>query len=124
MSFLGFGRGEDPGLQRQRQAIAHVLVEFRALEHRFGGVPELKASFAAVWEEAPEIDDLAAKLALMREQVEILQNRADQAKAELPNFDAPITWLAQQIGYGQGLLEKLAVTLVTKQGLAASRERG
>jgi hypothetical protein len=86
-------------------------------------VPELKASFAAVWEEAPEIDDLRAKLPLMREQVEILQNRADQAKAELPNFDEPITWLAQQIGYSQGLLEKLAVTLATKRGLAASRER-
>ena len=123
MSFLGFGRREDPGLQRQRQAIAHVSTEFRALEHQFEGLPELKASFASVWEDAPEIDDLAAKLPLMREQVEILQSRADQAKAELPKFDEPITWLAQQIGYGQGLLEKLAVTLVTKQGLAASRER-
>ena len=121
MSFLGFGRRQDPGLERQRQAIAHVSAEFRALEHQFEGLPELKASFASVWEDAPEIDDLGAKLPLMREQLEILQSRVDQARAELPKFDEPITWLAQQIGYGQGLLEKLAVTLVTKQGLANSR---
>jgi hypothetical protein len=124
MSFLGFGRRGDPGLERQRQAIAHVSAEFRALEHQLEGLPELKASFAAVWDDVPQIDDLAAKLPLMREQLQILQNRADQAKAELPKFDEPITWLAQQIGYSQGMLEKLAVALVTKQGLAASRERG
>jgi hypothetical protein len=122
MGLLGFGRRADAGLQRQRQAIAQVSAEFANLDERFAGLPELRASFASVWEDAPEVEELGAKMPKMRELIGMFQLRADQAKGELQNFDEPITFLAREIGYGQGLLEKLSVTLLTKQGLAASRD--
>lgn len=122
MGFLGFGRREDPGLERQRQAVAHVSAELEALEHQLGGLPDLQASFASVWEDAAELDDIQAKLPTIREFVGLAHSRVMMATAELPNFDEPLTMIAREIGYGQGLLEKLAVTLMTKQALAASRE--
>jgi hypothetical protein len=122
MSFLGFGRRVDPGLDRQRQAVAHVSAEFAALEQQLAGLPELKASFASVWEDVPELGEVQTKMSSMRELISLLQSRAAAARSELSNFDEPITMVAREIGYGQGLLENLAVTLVTKRGLAASRE--
>ena len=124
MSFLRFTPRKDPGLERQRQALTHVATELAALEHQLGGLPELKASFAAVWEDMPQLDELQTRLPTMRELLGLLQARAKQAAAELPNFDEPLKMIAHEIGYGQGLLEKLAVTLMTKQGLAGPPGHG
>jgi hypothetical protein len=123
MSFLEFGRGVNPALERQRHVLAGIAAAFDAFEHELGGLPELKASFADVWEDVPGLDDIQAKLPAMRELLVLLQSRAKAATAELPNFDEPLKMIGYEIGYGQGLLEKLAVTVVTKQGLAASRDR-
>lgn len=124
MSFLGFGKREDPGLERQRQGIALVSAEFKALQNQLAGLPELKASFASVWEDVPELDEVQAKMPAMADLIGMLQSRAETAKAELANFDESITMIAREVGYGQGLLEKLSVTLLTKQGLVASPDRG
>jgi hypothetical protein len=123
MSFLGFGRRVDPRLERQRHALAQIAAEFDAFEHRLAGLPDLKASFADVWEDVPHLDEVQGKIGAMRELLGVLQSRAKAATAELPNFDEPLNMIGYEVGYGQGLLEQLAVTLVTKQGLAESRER-
>ena len=123
MGFRGFGRRTDPNLERQRRGIAHVATEFADLERRFGGLPDLKVSFAGVWEDVPEVEEIRAKLPTMGEMIGLMQSRADIANAELPDLNDALTMLAREIGYGQALLEKLTVTLMTKQGFAASRDR-
>lgn len=120
MSFLGFGRRVDSGLERQRHVLAQIAAEFDTFEHQLAGLSELKASFADVWEDVPQLDDIQAKLPTMRELLGLLQSRAKNATAELPKFDEPLNMIGYEVGYGQGLLEKLTVTLMTKQGLAAS----
>jgi hypothetical protein len=120
LSFLGFGRRKDPGLERQRQAIKHVATVFQDLEHRMAGVADLRVSFAAVWQEPKAINEAQAKLPAMRELIRLLQLRADQATKELPKFDEPLTLLAHDIGYAGGLLENLVVTLTTRQAMVNS----
>lgn len=111
---------KDPGLERQRQAIKHVATAFEELEHRMAGVADLRVSFAAVWEESPAINEAQAKPPAMRDLIGVMQQRADQATKELPKFDEPLTLLAHDIGYAGGLLEKLVVTLTTRQAMVNS----
>ena len=117
MSLLGFGRPKDPGLERQRQAIKEITVAFEEIENRLASVADLRVSFADVWEEVPQINEAQAKIPSMRELIGLLQLRADQATKELPKFDENIRMLAHEIGYAGGLLEKLVVTLTTKQAM-------
>lgn len=120
MSFLGFGRRRDPGLERQRQAMKHVAKAFEELEHRMAGLTDLRVSFAAVWQESAAINEAQAKLPAMRELIGVMQLRADQATKELLKFDDSLTLLAHEIGYAGGLLENLVVTLTTRQAMVNS----
>jgi hypothetical protein len=83
LSFLGFGRRKDPGLERQRQVVKEIGVAFEEIENRFASIADLRASFAGVWQDVPEINEVQAKFPSMRELIRLLQSRADQATKEL-----------------------------------------
>jgi hypothetical protein len=123
LSFLGFGRRKDPGLERQRQAIKKIGVAFEDIEHRFASIADLRVSFASVWQEVRAINEAQAKLPAMRELIGLLQLRADQATKELPKFDENIMLLADEIVYADRLLQDLVVTLTTKQAMVNSRPK-
>ena len=120
MSFLGFGRRKDPGLERQREALRTVTLGFRDMEARLAGVPELRASFANVWSEVPDLDEVHAKLPRLRELMGLLQQRAELAIRELTKFDEPLKMVAAEIAFTDRLLQELVSTLVTKQAMINS----
>jgi hypothetical protein len=120
LSFLGFGRRKDPGLERQRQALRTITLGFKDMEERLAGIPDLRASFANVWADVAELNEVQAKLPTMRELIGLLQQRADQASRELPKFDDSLDMLAAEIAFADRLLQDLVSTLVTKQAMINS----
>ena len=117
MSFLGFGRRADPAVDRQKRAINDIAGAFDDLEQRFSTLPDLRRSFADVWQDSAAIQEFQKKLPVMKELIGLLASRSKQATAHLPKFDENITLLADEIEHGRALLEGLAVSLVTQQAL-------
>ncbi|HEX3236307.1 MAG TPA: hypothetical protein VHR41_19105 [Gemmatimonadales bacterium] len=120
MSFLGFGRRKDPGLERQRQALQVLTPAFKDIEERLAGLADLRVSFAEVWTDVAEINEVQAKVPAMRELLGLMQQRADHATRELPKFDDSVKLLAGEIAYADRLLQDLVATLMTKQAMVKS----
>ena len=123
MSFLGFGRRADPAVDRQKRAINDIAGAFDDLEQRFSTLPDLRRSFANVWQDSTAIQEFQQMLPAMKELIGVLRSRTEQATAHLPKFDEHITMLAAEIERGRALLVDLSVYLVTKQALKNSDQQ-
>jgi hypothetical protein len=113
-------KGNDPGLQLQRDAHEKTLAYFLEFDGRVATLDGLAEAYVDVWEETPEIQRLRRNCAASHKVLGLIGQRLSIATAPLPDVIEPMQAIIQMVDKGQTLMEDLVTTLALRQALRNS----